>query len=58
LILLFLGAIRFDVKRSASTARGKSEFHKTWRPRAGDVIVSNWASWIELLWFAYKCVFH
>ncbi|KAG0709530.1 hypothetical protein DFH29DRAFT_792617, partial [Suillus ampliporus] len=25
-----------------------------WNPRAGDLIVSNWSSWIEVLWLAYQ----
>ncbi|TRM68029.1 hypothetical protein BD626DRAFT_480595 [Schizophyllum amplum] len=25
-----------------------------WRPRAGDIIVSNWVSWVELLWLAFR----
>ncbi|KAL1736047.1 hypothetical protein EV714DRAFT_267582 [Schizophyllum commune] len=25
-----------------------------WRPKAGDIIVSNWVSWIELLWLAFR----
>jgi hypothetical protein len=25
-----------------------------WNPQAGDLIVSNWSSWIEVLWLAYK----
>ncbi|CED84567.1 hypothetical protein [Phaffia rhodozyma] len=54
LILLFLGALRLDVKFSASTSRGKSDLKNTWKPKAGDLIVSNWVSWIELLWFTYK----
>ncbi|KAI5893796.1 uncharacterized protein SCHCODRAFT_01166052 [Schizophyllum commune H4-8] len=24
-----------------------------WRPKAEDIIVSNWVSWIELLWLAF-----
>jgi hypothetical protein len=28
-----------------------------WNPRAGDIIVSNWVSWIELLWLAFRCVY-
>jgi hypothetical protein len=27
-----------------------------WSPQAGDIIVSNWVSWIELLWLAFRCV--
>ncbi|KAG5644075.1 hypothetical protein DXG03_009165 [Asterophora parasitica] len=25
-----------------------------WNPQAGDVIVSNWVSWIEVLWLAFR----
>lgn len=25
-----------------------------WRPRAGDIIVSNWSSWVDVLWLAYR----
>ena len=28
----------------------------SWNLKAGDVIVSNWASWIELLWLAFRFV--
>ncbi|KAG8890546.1 hypothetical protein FRB98_007894 [Tulasnella sp. 332] len=27
---------------------------EVWNPTAGDIIVSNWASWIELLWLAFR----
>ncbi|KAJ7667927.1 hypothetical protein DFH06DRAFT_1322493 [Mycena polygramma] len=27
---------------------------ETWSPRAGDVIVSNWVSWVEILWLAFR----
>lgn len=33
--------------------RGKISENK-WNPRAGDLIVSNWSSWIEVLWLAYR----
>ncbi|KAG1753936.1 uncharacterized protein EDB91DRAFT_1100725 [Suillus paluster] len=33
--------------------RGKLPENK-WNPRAGDLIVSNWSSWIEVLWLAYQ----
>ncbi|ETW84557.1 hypothetical protein HETIRDRAFT_171061 [Heterobasidion irregulare TC 32-1] len=31
---------------------GKTE--ESWTPRAGDLIVSNWVSWIEILWLAFR----
>ncbi|KAJ7276299.1 hypothetical protein B0H12DRAFT_1004701 [Mycena haematopus] len=27
---------------------------ETWRPQAGDIIVSNWVSWVEILWLAFR----
>ncbi|KAF8528821.1 hypothetical protein BU17DRAFT_37834 [Hysterangium stoloniferum] len=27
---------------------------RPWSPQAGDIIVSNWVSWIELLWLAFR----
>ncbi|KAJ7068175.1 hypothetical protein C8F01DRAFT_595241 [Mycena amicta] len=27
---------------------------ETWQPHAGDVIVSNWVSWVEILWLAFR----
>ena len=25
-----------------------------WSPKAGDIIVSNWSSWIDILWLSYR----
>lgn len=33
--------------------RGKLH-ENPWRPQAGDIIVSNWSSWIDVLWIAYR----
>lgn len=27
-----------------------------WTPGPGDIVVSNWASWIEVLWLAARYV--
>lgn len=32
---------------------GKNE---TWRPCAGDIIVSNWTSWVDVLWLSIRFV--
>ncbi|KAJ3987196.1 hypothetical protein F5890DRAFT_1632694 [Lentinula detonsa] len=38
-----------------SKKRGRSQKLKdSWNPGAGDLIVTNWASWVELLWLAYR----
>ncbi|TFK55768.1 hypothetical protein OE88DRAFT_1710117 [Heliocybe sulcata] len=54
LILLVVGLwwIPVDVvtrKRGRSTRANES-----WNPAAGDIIVSNWVSWTELLWLAFR----
>ncbi|KAJ4481430.1 hypothetical protein C8J55DRAFT_52978 [Lentinula edodes] len=38
-----------------SKKRGRSQKSTDdWNPSAGDLIISNWASWVELLWLAYR----
>ncbi|KAJ3937344.1 MAG: hypothetical protein NXY57DRAFT_883816 [Lentinula lateritia] len=38
-----------------SKKRGRSQKSTdNWNPGAGDLIISNWASWVELLWLAYR----
>ncbi|KAJ3811912.1 hypothetical protein F5876DRAFT_38565 [Lentinula aff. lateritia] len=38
-----------------SKKRGRSQKSTDdWNPGAGDLIISNWASWVELLWLAYR----
>ncbi|KDQ20504.1 hypothetical protein BOTBODRAFT_151226 [Botryobasidium botryosum FD-172 SS1] len=38
-------------KRGGPRAHGVKE---TWNPRAGDLIISNWVAWAELLWLAFR----
>ncbi|KAF9263502.1 hypothetical protein L218DRAFT_927126 [Marasmius fiardii PR-910] len=53
LILLVIGYLWIPVEIIArKRSRGSST--QTWSPRAGDVIVSNWASWVEILWLAFR----
>ncbi|KAG8810878.1 hypothetical protein FRC18_003778, partial [Serendipita sp. 400] len=33
-----------------------SQPQEKWSPKAGDVIVSNWCSWAEILWLAFRQV--
>jgi len=33
---------------------GKDSLTERWNPRAGDLIVSNWVSYFELLWLAFR----
>ncbi|KAJ7937145.1 hypothetical protein B0H13DRAFT_2226550 [Mycena leptocephala] len=49
LALLVLGLFWISVENSWRQGR-----RTTWRPRAGDIIVSNWVSWVEILWLAFR----
>ncbi|KAH9045596.1 hypothetical protein EDB85DRAFT_1907523 [Lactarius pseudohatsudake] len=54
LTLLILGIWWIPVEK-VSRKRGRStESRESWRPGAGDLIVSNWSSWIEILWLAFR----
>ncbi|KAG6335333.1 hypothetical protein ID866_3765 [Astraeus odoratus] len=46
---LFVILVSFD-----STKTNRKSQESPWRPRAGDIIVSNWTSWIDVLWIAYR----
>ncbi|KAG9127684.1 hypothetical protein FRC07_010909 [Ceratobasidium sp. 392] len=34
--------------------RADASNHEKWAPGAGDIIASNWASWVEVLWLAVR----
>ncbi|KAH9966132.1 hypothetical protein BC827DRAFT_1125793 [Russula dissimulans] len=53
LSLFVLGVLWIPVEE-LSRKRGSGESREPWRPGAGDFIVSNWASWIEVLWLAFR----
>ncbi|KAM5534318.1 hypothetical protein V8D89_012046 [Ganoderma adspersum] len=54
LALLFVGLYWIPVEVVARKRGRNAPRNETWRPRAGDLIVSNWASWVELLWLAFR----
>lgn len=29
-----------------------------WHPKAGDVIITNWISWLEIVWLAFRYVLY
>ncbi|KAJ6515994.1 hypothetical protein C8R45DRAFT_958323 [Mycena sanguinolenta] len=54
LSLLALGVFWISVDDvNRKRGRGVKDI-ESWRPRAGDVIVSNWVSWVEILWLAFR----
>ncbi|KAF8489121.1 hypothetical protein JB92DRAFT_2820141 [Gautieria morchelliformis] len=54
LALLVLGLWWIPVTYVARR-RGRSvPMKEPWKPKAGDIIVSNWASWVEVLWLAFR----
>lgn len=54
LALLFIGLPWIPV-HVVSRKRGRnSKTNETWSPGAGDLIVSNWVSTIEILWLAFR----
>ncbi|KAL0582044.1 hypothetical protein V5O48_000102, partial [Marasmius crinis-equi] len=54
LILFVIGYYWIPVE-VISRKRGRvNNAPASWNPRAGDIIVSNWASWVEILWLAFR----
>ncbi|GBE79578.1 hypothetical protein SCP_0207780 [Sparassis crispa] len=54
LVLLLIGLwwIPVDV---VARKRGRSQkLSEDWNPQAGDIIVSNWVSFVEILWLAFR----
>ncbi|KII94745.1 hypothetical protein PLICRDRAFT_33557 [Plicaturopsis crispa FD-325 SS-3] len=55
-IVLLLSGLYWIPVQVVSRKRGRgAQNNEPWSPKAGDIIVSNWVSWIELLWLAIKC---
>ncbi|KAJ7507703.1 hypothetical protein B0H11DRAFT_1968188 [Mycena galericulata] len=52
LALLSLGVFWISVE-NVSRKRGRAAKEK-WTVRAGDLIVSNWVSWVDILWLAFR----
>lgn len=56
LTLWTLGIVWPNVEIVAKKRTGRSaQRNEPWSPGAGDIIISNWASWIEILWLAARC---
>ncbi|KAJ3475054.1 hypothetical protein NLI96_g12090 [Meripilus lineatus] len=54
LVLLLIGLWWIPVDLVARKRTRGLQVDGSWNPKAGDVIVSNWASWIEVLWLAFR----
>ncbi|KAI0069092.1 hypothetical protein BV25DRAFT_1791136 [Artomyces pyxidatus] len=54
LTLLVLGLWWIPVELIARKRIRAGTQKESWNPRAGDLIISNWASWIEVLWLAFR----
>ncbi|KAK1236736.1 hypothetical protein PQX77_000092 [Marasmius sp. AFHP31] len=54
LVLLIVGYYWIPVEVVARKRGRAGNVQTSWKPRAGDIIVSNWASWVEILWFAFR----
>lgn len=53
-VLLLLGFFWIPVEQVTRKKGRSQQQSQPWHPRAGDIIVSNWVSWIELLWLAFR----
>ncbi|KAI6047280.1 hypothetical protein EDC04DRAFT_2622580 [Pisolithus marmoratus] len=52
---LALYVLGFVWIREEIVARRRGKPHEIpWCPQAGDIIVSNWSSWVDVLWMAYR----
>ncbi|KAF8741142.1 hypothetical protein AX14_005738 [Amanita brunnescens Koide BX004] len=52
--LFFLGLLWIPVEYAQRKSRRGDVAKSTWNPKAGDVIITNWVSWIELIWLAVR----
>ncbi|KAK0230821.1 hypothetical protein IW262DRAFT_1340683 [Armillaria fumosa] len=54
LALLSAGIFWIHVECIKRKRGRQNQIADQWDPRPGDVIVSNWVSWIEILWLAFR----
>ncbi|EJF61307.1 hypothetical protein DICSQDRAFT_106503 [Dichomitus squalens LYAD-421 SS1] len=52
--LLLVGLYWVPVDVVARKRGRNAPKNESWSPAAGDLIVSNWASWVEILWLAFR----
>ncbi|PVG03592.1 hypothetical protein CPB86DRAFT_375744 [Serendipita vermifera] len=54
MLLAIGGYTRIPVEVVSKKKTRSSQQNEKWVPKAGDLIVSNWCSWAELLWLAFR----
>jgi len=54
LVLLLIGLVWIPVELVTRKRVRGLQNTESWNPRAGDIIVSNWVSWIEIVWLAFR----
>ncbi|TFK28828.1 hypothetical protein FA15DRAFT_633314 [Coprinopsis marcescibilis] len=52
--LLVLGLFWIPVEYTSRKRGKKIQDISGWNPKAGDLIVSNWSSWVEVVWLAIR----
>ncbi|KAF5317914.1 hypothetical protein D9611_014523 [Ephemerocybe angulata] len=52
--LFILGLVWIPVDYITKKRKSALKTEVPWNPKAGDIIVSNWVSWIELIWLAIR----
>ncbi|KAI6130559.1 hypothetical protein EDD16DRAFT_1470768 [Pisolithus croceorrhizus] len=52
-LALYISGFMWIQEEIVTKKRGKLR-DMPWRPRAGDIIVSNWSSWVDVLWMVYR----
>ncbi|KAA1466211.1 hypothetical protein DENSPDRAFT_830977 [Dentipellis sp. KUC8613] len=53
-VLFSLGLYWIPVEYVTKKRGRNASKPQSWKPKAGDIIVANWSSWIELLWLAFR----
>ncbi|KXN83715.1 hypothetical protein AN958_00857, partial [Leucoagaricus sp. SymC.cos] len=54
LALWIIGVIWIHVEIITKKRNRTAQRSESWSPEAGDLIISNWASWVEVLWLAAR----
>ncbi|KAI5123420.1 hypothetical protein M0805_006125 [Coniferiporia weirii] len=53
-LALFIVGIYWIPVEVVKRKKGRASYKEVWSPNAGDMIISNWVSWIEIAWLAFR----